>query len=457
MLQRSYYEFLLEKRENEILELLNESVFIMSSKMGDIIEELVDNKEDYSKIAKCFYLLDMEDIDTKVSYLDLGDDNSSITFLDPDKVDKIRDEKGWTVNDVYRNVKGNSIKVGRLARKVIELYVKYKKPKGSDFNFTDQDIEKFVNAYKSQYDFSNNIMDSFSLVSGDDIKDVYLDSNYYNEDGTLGGSCMRDEDCQDYFRLYTDSSVNLLVLKSPNKKIMGRAVIWTLMDGSKFMDRVYTNRDSDVDLFIKYAKENGFTYKNNQNSLANTKFLTPDDDYSEPKNLKLESKVYKFRYDEREDANFPYMDTMKYLYWREGVVRNYTTSGSYYVCMEDTDGGCDCNECNGDGKSECESCHGRGSNDCDSCDGNGWTNCEECDGQGSYDCSECDGRGLIDNGETECDKCSGNGYVDCDKCSASGHIDCDDCNTNGSMECEDCEGEGNASCSRCGGFSNKWD
>lgn len=457
MVQRSYLEFISEKMENDLLELLNESLFIMSSKMGEIINDLYNDDEDYSKIAKCFYIMDMEDVDTSVSYLDLGDDNSSITFLNPDKMQKIRYEKGWTISDIYKNVKGNAIKVGRLTKKVIEIY---NKSNNKDLKFTDKEIEKFVNAYKAQYDFTNNAMDNFNLLSkDDDIKWAYLEDNYFNEDGTLGGSCMRYEDAQYYFDLYTETSVNILVFSAPNKKVMGRAVIWTLTDGRKFMDRVYTNRDSDVDLFIKYAKENKFIYKKCQNSTADTTFYTPEDDYYKDIPLNLESKVQKFNLNYREDQSFPYMDTMKFLYWREGVIRNRDYGySSYYVQLEDTDGWCDCHGCGNDGKVECSDCDGRGQQECSSCDGQGWTNCGDCDGQGSITCSNCSGGMVegVDGEETECPDCSGNGYNDCDKCSSSGHIDCDDCNSNGSVDCETCDSEGSKSCDKCGGYSDKY-
>ena len=48
MVQKSYLDFILEKRENDLLELLNESLFIMSSKMGEIINDLYNDDDDYS-------------------------------------------------------------------------------------------------------------------------------------------------------------------------------------------------------------------------------------------------------------------------------------------------------------------------------------------------------------------------------------------------------------------------
>lgn len=498
---KSYTEFLLEKKENDLLELLNEAVFIMAPEMSDIIDELYNSEEGYSKIAKCFYMLDMEDIDTQISYLNLGDDNSTITFLKPEKVDKIRKEKEWTINDVWVNVKGNGIRVGRLTRKVIELYNKSRSVKTtkatnssiSDVKFTDQEIEKFVNAYKSQYDFNNNIMDNFSLVSSeDDIKEAYLEDNYYSGDGTLGGSCMRNDDAQNYLELYHNTSVNLLVLKSANNKIMGRSVIWTLSDGRKFMDRTYTNRDSDVDLFIKYAQENRYIYKAEQDSRAHTYFYEPGDNYNNSSFIQLESKVYEFSIGNNGGEEFPYMDTMKYLYWEEGIIRNYKDKSNYYIKLEDVDGWCDCAECDGEGREECNKCDGDGNNTCEDCRGYGYEECsrcngygdnmcKECDGDEEVECEECDGEGYIDGetcgtcggsskvtcvtcdgyGTENCSNCDGGGTiteegsdgeehdVDCEDCDARGKVDCTECDGNSTIECSDCSGRGERPCYDC--------
>ena len=178
MVQKSYLDFILEKRENDLLELLNESLFIMSSKMGEIINDLYNDDDDYSKIAKCFYIMDMEDVDTSVSYLDLGDDNSSITFLNPDKMEKIRDEKGWTISDIYKNVKGNAIKVGRLTKKVIEIY---NKSNNKDLKFTDKEIEIFINEnstklYQVFIDFSYAIITPKNLIGLEEFNQAFFNA-----------------------------------------------------------------------------------------------------------------------------------------------------------------------------------------------------------------------------------------------------------------------------------------
>ena len=95
--------------------------------------------------------------------------------------------------------------------------------------------------------------------------------NYYSSHGALGGSCMADEE-KDTFKIYykNDKKVQLLIYVDNNDKIHGRALLWKLntspCDAKYFMDRVYTNADSDVIKFKNFAEEKGFLYKQKNNS-----------------------------------------------------------------------------------------------------------------------------------------------------------------------------------------------
>jgi hypothetical protein len=113
--------------------------------------------------------------------------------------------------------------------------------------------------------------------------------------------------------------------------------------------------------------------------------------------VKLEVKVYSTNFDNREYEKFPYMDTLKYYYWKEGIVRNYIAYSSPFVILQDTDGWCTCDDCHNDGI----------------------VDCEVCSGNGEIDCSECS--------EDTCDKCDGSGYKECVDCSGAGHIKCGIC------------------------------
>ena len=124
----------------------------------------------------------------------------------------------------------------------------------------NSELEAFVNAYKSTYDIMAKGLSGFELVKGEDIRKWYLDSNYEEVSGQLGNSCMRYRKCQPYLDIYVENPevCQLLVLKGDNPdKIIGRALIWTLSDGNRFMDRIYTIKDSDKIRFENWARENG--------------------------------------------------------------------------------------------------------------------------------------------------------------------------------------------------------
>ena len=70
-------------------------------------------------------------------------------------------------------------------------------------------------------------------------------------------------------KLYTKNKdvVSLLVYVDEDDKVLGRALVWKLdkstCEAQYFMDRVYTNNDSDVNRFLNYARENGWMYRQN--------------------------------------------------------------------------------------------------------------------------------------------------------------------------------------------------
>jgi hypothetical protein len=402
-----YRDFVLEKKIDLILESLDDLPFILSNELCSILEDMYDSNKKYSKIAKIFLDLDLSYHEKlNLSYLDIGDDNQSIKFLDPKKAKKIQLDNSWTVADVFKNVESsNSIKIGRLTNKVIELYNKKFSEtlfSGRILKFTNSEIEDFVNAYKSYYDFLNNKMDSLELVSGNEINFWYAEENYSTKNGTLGNSCMRYEECNDYLDLYNSSkSVSLLILKQPNNTVSARALVWELTDGSIFMDRIYTNDDSDTNLFIKWCEDNSCGYKFEQNSKGGHICL-PKNDFK-PMPVKLEAKVYSTNFNNREYEKFPYMDTLKYYYWKEGIVRNYITYSSSFVILQDTDGWCTCEDCQNDGIVDCEVCSGNGEVDCgecledtcDKCDGSGYKKCVDCSGDGHIKCGVCGGFSSI--------------------------------------------------------------
>jgi hypothetical protein len=73
---------------------------------------------------------------------------------------------------------------------------------------------------------------------------------------------MKYDRCQEYFDIYIENpDVCSLILKDPvESSIHGRALLW-IDDGTKYMDRVYTNRNGLDGLFEKWGDENGYKSK----------------------------------------------------------------------------------------------------------------------------------------------------------------------------------------------------
>ena len=81
-----------------------------------------------------------------------------------------------------------------------------------------------------------------------------------------------------------------LMIYKVDDRISMRALLWTLSDGSMYLDRVYSNSEADAIILMNYAKEKGWRY-------FDTSVATPDIYIKTPL-------IY---------AEYPYMDTFKYL------------------------------------------------------------------------------------------------------------------------------------------------
>ncbi len=310
--------------------------------------------------------------------------------------------------------------------------------------FLDKDIEEFVNLYKAQIDKFNDKFSFFEVVTGSDIAHWYHRKNYFISSGTLGSSCMASAP-PEWLEIYTDNpeQVALVIYKSQDdpEKIIGRSILWTLSDGKKYMDRIYTVNDSDVQLFRDFAKENGWYAKYHNSSTTNSQAISPDGGTT---NLQLRVVLSRKDYD-----NFPYLDTLKYFTPGSGILNN--TNGDY--TLEDTGGDyVRCDSCGGSGRVECGDCYGNGTAECYSCDGSGKEDCSECDGRGDTTCSTCDGEGHTEDdegNEIPCSDCDGKGDIECDECSGRGTVDCDRCDGDGEYECSNCDGRGEVDCYEC--------
>ncbi len=199
--------------------------------------------------------------------------------------------------------KYSDIRTGRLIRNFLNA-VKFK--------YTEKDIEDFVNMFYAKIDEINK---ELVVVSGEDIRYWYSKNNYESENGSLGSSCMRYVYCSDYFDIYTDNPdvCSLAILKNDNGKLMGRALLWTDMDGNKWMDNVYCAKDYIAHIFSNWAS------KNNYRKIVGGTTVSIDVNGGEYR-------------------GYPYLDSLYYYYIDKGILSNRNNLGGSYLLLTETDG-----------------------------------------------------------------------------------------------------------------------
>lgn len=352
-------------------------------------------------------------------------------------------------------VRSSEVSVGRFIRALLTK---------SSQKFTDAEIEDFVYKYRAEVEKQKDVLNRrFRVVKGADIEKYYHRSAYKEESGSLGNSCMRYDRCQNYLGIYTQNSqASLLILLSEEDetKITGRAILWEIEPyeiSTKVMDRIYTIKTADEQLFKEWAIKNGYWFKSRQDFSDYTDF----EFHKEDGEVEKRQEEFSVQLDiNGEYRNYPYMDSFKYYNPNSGKLYN-SSNFDYEYELTDTEGGNgSCSECGGNGRVECGSCDGDGTRECYECDGRGTVECDDCDGEGKEECHICDGAGDFEcstcdeSGEEDCDDCGGDGEIDgeeCDSCSGSGKKTCSDCDGNGRKECYKCDGDGNYDCRNCDG------
>ncbi len=338
---KGYNGFLLEQLKLELLS-INENCLYASSelmvklskiskmdgKVGEIASSIIDTIQDEDWL---------DEKDTKQNFFDVTDKDDTISFLPSNKL-----PKDWDQDDEpslpYTLPGRSEIKVGRIIRallKIAEISSRL------DSDIADKDYELFVNAFKS---LKVDTKREFKLVNGEEIHKYYQMKNYYSSHGALGGSCMADEG-KSTFKVYTENpkKVQLLILIDGDGKIHGRALVWKLKESpceaKYFMDRVYTNADSDVIKFKNFAEEKGFLYKQKNNSYVedNVKFFYKGQSLLGEVKVKLDGDF----------KNYPFIDTMCFLSKKMGDLSNIPTEDCFF--LHSVSGDCEvCSGCDGD-------------------------------------------------------------------------------------------------------------
>lgn len=154
--------------------------------------------------------------------------------------------------------------------------------------------------------------------------EVTINSNVVRGyDDTPIESCMQGKG-EYYESLKENLGDNLVLCEFRYNGLDGRALLWTLDDGTKVLDRIYTGNHHSFTVAVKqWAKDNGYNYRTEQNYTTHTLFNDGDE-------LKLSIYV-----GDLEDTPVPYMDTFRY--YSDKHLYNYKP-GSNYRTLDDTDG-----------------------------------------------------------------------------------------------------------------------
>ncbi len=255
------------------------------------------------------------------SYVDFisisSQDRGKISYLTSDRMSSVDPNEYWTSSRRYHTKPGSFIS---------KLFV----------GVSGKEIEKFSGLFRSQ---SQKTKFVFKVVSGNEIKKFYSENSYAQMRASLGASCMKHDHCQNYFQLYTknENKVSMLVMLNPDGNLLGRSILWNF-DSVKLMDRIYTTNDEDLQFhFKKWATENDYLYKSDQNWSSSLYFEQLG---QKKRELRFDIKLDNIRLD-----RYPYMDTFKFLDTSKGILTNYLPDNMDYVrTLTGSDGSTHCND-----------------------------------------------------------------------------------------------------------------
>jgi hypothetical protein len=245
-------------------------------------------------------------------------DSDKVSYLNKSKYDKVEDK--WA--DCR-----TKIGIGRFVRKFLS------KSAFEHYCITDQDVEKFVNLYKS---FFSRDISKLKIVEGREILKYYLEENYATAGGgkfgTLWNSCMRQSERNKFLKLYSENpGIKMLVFFSEEGLVRARALLWEEVhehgtkNSYKFMDRIYYLYDHDINFFKDWAKDNGYITKLEQNAKSESYFDLGGESAKMSLYVSLEKNDFLY---------YPYLDTFKYLNFSKSRISNSTSYNFDYTLIQ---------------------------------------------------------------------------------------------------------------------------
>ena len=221
--------------------------------------------------------------------------------------ERLKDAKEDLKEKIFRTSR-QEVRIGRAIRTILN---------SKSIKYSDQEIESFVNKFRGVLSVMNDVFSRFEIVEGDDLVFWYNRKNYESQSGSLGTSCQAAGRA-DWLEIYSDNpdTVKLLILKSFENpdKIIGRALLWYLVDDRILMDRIYTNKDSDRNVFKEYARNKNYIIREESNDVWVAQIKTGEYDA------------------------YPSVDTMYYWNPDTGKISNREFQDSLYIeWTEDND------------------------------------------------------------------------------------------------------------------------
>ena len=306
------------------------------SKQVRINDNLIVHKDFFDFLANTgglvtALILNLETL-PEVNFISPTDRVDMVSYL---PMNKFKEQSDF---DPFDNSSRTTLKVGRLVNKLIPEKV------SSRHGLNDSGIELFVNSYKSWFDQSNI---ELKIVEGEEIRKWYLEDNYLRPNGstigTLWNSCMRYKDRQKFLDMYcVNPDVKMLIMLSNidgKQKLRCRALLWDKVEvlkangdipkEIKVMDRIYSIFDSDVYIMKRWAEENGYIPKWEQNSKSHQIF-----------DIKGEAQIInsKILLDKFKLRSYPYLDTFPYFNDETGELYNTEFNPNWIYKLVQADG-----------------------------------------------------------------------------------------------------------------------
>jgi hypothetical protein len=285
-------------RTRELYRIRDERVITFSDSTRSMLREL----SDHSIVANM--MLFYSDKNLFCDYVTMRGDMFS--YLPKGRPHIVNDSGRWAREG------RQEMKPGKLARKILHEDDEVRDILLRKITLTDKDFEQFGNMVRS-YIGINGDEDgegrtlTIQVLSGEDIRRGYHEDNYSqlaDSGSNLWGSCMRYGSCQDYFDIYVENNIKMLVAKDTIGKIVGRALLWECENGRKAMDTIYSP-DKVRQVFVKWAIDNDYYYKSQQ-SCHHHEF----DMYAGASCSDWTAVV---KLSDADFCEYPYMDTMMYL------------------------------------------------------------------------------------------------------------------------------------------------